>query len=97
MTHSGWYVQTSYVLTGENATSSGVTPAKDFVPGTGGMGAFEVALRYASLSTDSDAHHFATSSSVESASAITAGLNWYMSRHAKFMLNYIHTTFDEKI
>ncbi len=96
LTNHGWYVQASYVLTGENASAGGVTPANDFVPGSG-MGAFEIALRYASLSTDSDAHHFASSSSVESATAITAGLNWYMSRHAKFMLNYIHTAFDEKI
>jgi phosphate-selective porin OprO and OprP len=97
LTNQGWYVQASYVLTGEKASSGGVTPSNDFVPGSGGLGAFEIAVRYASLSTDSDAHHFASSSSVESASAITAGLNWYMSRHAKFVLNYIHTTFDEKI
>lgn len=95
--HTGFTVQAGYVLTGENAAQGGVTPASDFDPETGGTGAFELLARYSQVSVDSDAMIFARSGSAESASEITVGLNWYMSRHAKLMLNYVQTSFDSEI
>lgn len=95
--HMGFMVQAGYVLTGENAAMSGVTPARDFDPATGGMGAFELVARYSQITPDDDAMAFARSGSVETASEITAGVNWYMSRHARLMLNYVQTSFDSEI
>lgn len=96
LSHAGWYVQASYVLTGEKATVAGVNPAKDFDPSAGGAGAFELVARFAKIDADDDGLDFATSASVKSASAVTAGVNWYMSRHTKLVLNYVHTSFDSE-
>jgi phosphate-selective porin OprO and OprP len=97
LTHTGFTVQAGFVLTGENATVGGVTPRRDFDPATGGSGAFELMARYSQITTDDDAMDFARSGSVKSASEITAGLNWYMSRHTKLMLNYVYTSFDSPV
>lgn len=97
LNHNGFTAQTGYVLTGESATAGGVNPARDFDPETGGTGAFELMARYSRITTDDDALDFARSGSVKSASEITVGMNWYMSRHAKLMLNYGHTSFDSAV
>ncbi len=97
LSHTGWYVQAGYVLTGENATVGGVTPARDFDPAKGGAGAFELVARYAQVKTDDAAMDFARDGSIKDASALTAGVNWYMSRHTKLMLNYVHTSFESAI
>jgi phosphate-selective porin OprO and OprP len=95
--HTGFTVQAGYVLTGEKASVGGVTPARDFDREKGGKGAFELMARYSQITTDDAAMDFARSGSVRSASEITAGLNWYMSRHAKLVLNYVHTSFDSEV
>ncbi len=104
LNHTGFTVQAGYVLTGENASQGGVTPARDFDPETGGTGAFELMARYSQVAVDKDAlakdeHEltFASHASIESASEITVGMNWYMSRHAKLMLNYVQTSFDSEV
>lgn len=97
LSHTGFTVQAGYVLTGENATHSGVTPKRDFDPANGGMGAFELVARYSQITPDEEAMDFARSGSVKGASELTMGLNWYMSRHTKLMLNFVQTSFDGEI
>lgn len=98
LTHDGWLVQASYVLTGENATARGVTPRNDFNPAQGGWGAVELVARYACVNFDSRAFPtFATAASVEDVTAISGGVNWYLNRNVRMILNYAYNRFDEKI
>jgi phosphate-selective porin OprO and OprP len=96
----GWFVQASYVLTGEDASYKGVMPINAFDPRNGRWGAFEVALRGSKLHSgdevfaDGFADHALYASNV---SEITAGLNWYLNRNFKFQLNYVNTSFDRSV
>lgn len=85
---SGYYVETAFFLTGEHkkyAAKSGyfkrVNPKNNF--GTGGLGAFELALRYSHLDL--------TDQSITGGimNDITFGLNWYLNPATRFSLNYI--------
>ncbi|WP_300616987.1 OprO/OprP family phosphate-selective porin [Dokdonella sp.] len=80
-TGDGYYVQGSWVLTGEsrpykNGTIGNIRPMNDF-------GAFEVALRYSSL----DLNDGPVLGGKED--NWTLGANWYLGQHLKFQANYI--------
>ncbi len=95
--HEAWQLSGTYVLTGELATHKGVTPRVPFNWKDKTWGAFEVAARYAQLDIDDDAftNGFASSTAyVTEADAWGLGLNWYLSKNTKFMLNYEQTAFD---
>jgi phosphate-selective porin OprO/OprP len=95
--NDAWQLALSYVLTGENASYKGVVPREDVSPGTGGWGAWEIAGRYHELRVDDDVFDLGFSSlatSAERAKAWGVGLNWYMNRWVKIMLNYDRTRFD---
>lgn len=96
--NDAWQIALSYVLTGENASFKGVVPRSSFEPGKGGgWGAFEVAARYHELHVDSDVFDTGFASpltSAESARAWGVGLNWYLNRWVKLMVNYDRTAFD---
>jgi len=82
----GWYVQTGYFITGESrkykkGAFSGVTPKT--IVGEGGIGAWELGLRYSSLDlSDSDID----GGEVDS---VTLGLNWYATPSLRFSANYV--------
>lgn len=94
----GFYVQTSYFLTGESrpyknseGSFSRVKPKANFGSG-GGPGAWEVALRYSSIDLeDGDVGGDIEQSRLDN---IGAGLNWYLNPNTRFMLNYIHADQD---
>ncbi len=96
-----WQTEVSYVLTGEDATYKGVTPAADFDRAAGTWGAFEVVGRVASIKFDDqlfgaavNGAQFADSTkSASSASTLGIGLNWYLSKTARFSLDYEYTSF----
>jgi len=97
--HSAWQISTSYVLTGEPATFRGILPFKPFNPffGQWGWGAWEVAFRAGQLFIDKDAFNkgFADKKrSVQRADEVQVGLNWYLNRNIKVVLDYAHTNFD---
>ena len=86
----------SFVLTGENAGYKGIVPNHPFRGEDGGWGAFEVVARYSRLDVDNDAFPifadpllFATK-----AKNWTLGLNWYLNRNVKFVIDYDQTSFD---
>ena len=92
-----WQLYASYVLTGENASYRGVTPREGFAPSNGTWGAFEVAARYDQLSVAQEVFDkgFANpNTSAKEAQGATLGLNWYLNRYLKFVVNYEHTWFD---
>jgi phosphate-selective porin OprO/OprP len=98
--NAGWEVQASYVLTGENASYRGVVPKRSFDPRSGRWGAFEVAARGSKIDFDGDvfALGFADPTvSAGGAAEVSAGVNWYLTRNFKLMVDYFHTRFDHDI
>lgn len=86
---SSYYVQASYILTGESykykdsaAAFKGVSP--DNPVGKGGFGAWEIAARYG----NSDMNDRSIVGGEEKLT--TVGLNWYPNSSVRFMANYIH-------
>ncbi len=84
----GWYIYGTYFLTGENrvySTSSGafsrVQPKRNF-DGKGGLGAWEVGLRYSYLHLSDDDVRGGTLGD------FTLGVNWYLNPNVAFKLNY---------
>jgi phosphate-selective porin OprO/OprP len=86
---TGYYGYAAYMLTGETRPFKGgnfdrVKPFKNV--GDGGLGAFEVALRYDHLDL-SDTPVLARAGN--KASSLTLGLNWYFNPYAKLMFNWV--------
>jgi phosphate-selective porin OprO/OprP len=86
---TGYYGYAAYMLTGETRPFKGgnfdrVKPFKNV--GDGGLGAFEVALRYDHIDL-SDTPVQARAGN--KASSLTVGLNWYFNPYAKLMFNWV--------
>ena len=84
----GIYGFVSYLLTGESrrydraaGVFDGVHPAHKFDWGSGGWGAWEVALRLSHIDLNSGALEGGRQT------GLTGGLNWYLNDHARLMLN----------
>jgi phosphate-selective porin OprO and OprP len=94
--NTAWEVSASWVLTGEDATYTGVTPRHPFNPQAGGWGAWQVVGRYEELNIDRSAFAtFASSTaSASSAHAWSAGLNWYLNRNIRLNASFSHTVFS---
>jgi phosphate-selective porin OprO and OprP len=96
LSNDAWSIGASYVLTGENASYKGVAPAQPFNPFTGTWGAFEVGGRYGQLEVDPDSfkNNFATpNTSARRDKEWVVGVNWYVNRNVKFVLNYAQSDF----
>jgi len=84
-----WYVQAGYFLTGESRTYERTSAAFGrIIPRQnwdkkGGLGAWEIAVRYSTLDLDDSG---ITGGEL---SDITLGVNWYMNPNMRLMLNYI--------
>ncbi len=91
---TGYYVQASWMLTGEHrpfkgGCVAGVKPATTFMDD--GWGALELAVRYSDLDLDdSDA-------GIEGGNltGTTVGLNWYMSANSRVMFNYVMSDLED--
>ncbi len=94
--NKGWQVASTYVLTGENASYSGVVPRNAFDPANGKWGAFEVAGRFSTLSVDDEAFPVYANplTSVQDAKAWDIGLNWYLNKNVKLMTHFEQTFYD---
>ena len=90
---SGWYAEASYFLTGESRAynpkkgSFGRVKPKNPV-GKGGLGAWQVAVRYSSLDLTDGAILGGEEKDV------TLGLNWYLNPYVRLMLNAIWVNTD---
>jgi phosphate-selective porin OprO/OprP len=99
-TFSGWYVQASWVLTGEarawrasRGSFAAPEPAQAF--GDGGWGAFEIAARYSGMNLDSRAGLAGTAQAVDAVrggrqTIASIGLSWYPNDTLRFVLDYQH-------
>jgi phosphate-selective porin OprO/OprP len=94
--HQAWEATGSYFLTGEKNGWRSVTPKKPFDPAAGTFGAVELAARYSELRIDDATFPaFANPATTPSkAKAWAVGLNWYLAKAIKVVLDYEHTTFD---
>jgi phosphate-selective porin OprO/OprP len=100
-TFTGYYVQASWMLTGEHRPFKAgcvarVKPATTFMDD--GWGALELAVRYSVLDlSDSEAcidpehGHDSARQLVDT----TVGLNWYMSANSRVMLNYVMSDLED--
>jgi phosphate-selective porin OprO/OprP len=96
-----WQIAGTYVLTGEDATSKGVTPLKDFNPAAGTWGAWELAARYHELDVDDSIFtQYANGTFANAASAVSeaeswaVGTNWHLNRNVRLQFNFEHTEFN---
>lgn len=94
--NTAWQVAAGWVLTGEDATFTGVTPRNAFDPHNGKWGAFQVVGRYAELDIDDDAFPLFANplASATAAQSWSAGLNWYLNKNLTIKASYARTTFD---
>jgi phosphate-selective porin OprO and OprP len=93
--NTAWEVSGGWVLTGEDASYTGVIPKRPFDPLKGDWGAFQVVGRYAELSVDPEAFpNFANPNNAASdAKSWAAGLNWYLNRNIRLNASYSYTRF----
>ncbi len=99
---TGLYLQATYVLSGEKTSFRNVVPDKpfDFDGGGTGGGAWELAMRYSQVKTDGDTFAAGLADpavSAQKATALTFGVNWYLTRQSKLMLNYEETDFGRPL
>jgi phosphate-selective porin OprO/OprP len=94
--NEAWAVTGSVVLTGEAASAGGVRPRRTFDPAKKTWGALELAVRVNRLVVDGAAFSrgFADPArSAREARAWAVGLNWYLNRNVKYVVDYERTTF----
>jgi phosphate-selective porin OprO/OprP len=94
----GYYVSTSWMITGEKYAGSykggkfdRITPSKNFNPDdiSKGYGAWEVGARYSAV--DNSDWGYTTATQMEKANAYTLGLKWIPSPYVRVLLNYVDT------
>jgi phosphate-selective porin OprO/OprP len=97
LANEAWQVIASFVLTGESPSLKGVKPRAPFDPRKGQWGAVEIALRAGELDVDEVAFsgkYADAKKSAESAQSWGGAVNWYLSKNAKFAIEYEQTAFD---
>jgi phosphate-selective porin OprO/OprP len=97
--NTAWEISGGWVLTGEDASYTGVTPKHPFDPRKGRWGAWQVVGRYEELNVDDKAFSLSLPFAVSTASASSAqawsvGLNWYLNRNFRVNASFSHTTFS---
>ncbi len=92
---TGYYVQASWLLTGENrryknsiGSFSEVLPEQPFQPKGGGGGAWELATRFSSIDLQD------AGIPGGEAQDLTFGINWYLNPQLRFQANYVISNLD---
>jgi phosphate-selective porin OprO/OprP len=91
-----WQATATFTLTGEKASFTGLRPGEAFEPGKGKWGALELAARANGLELGADVFReeiVDPAKSVRKAFAWAVGLNWYLNRNVKQVVNFERTTF----
>ena len=84
----------SHNYSNSNGTFGWVKPNKKFSLSNGGLGAWQVGIRYSEL----DGSDFTSATGrTDKATGITYGLNWIVNDNVRFMLNYVETKFDTPV
>jgi phosphate-selective porin OprO/OprP len=94
--NTAWEISGGWVLTGENASYTGVTPRHPFSIRDGGWGAWQVVARYEELDLDHGALTYASAGTEASrARAWSAGVNWYLNKNLRANASFSHTQFGK--
>jgi phosphate-selective porin OprO/OprP len=104
---NGWYAEGSWTITGEGRKYNpaagayfGVVPNNPFSLTMGTWGAWEIAARYSHVDLN-DLFTPGIPTTVTNGVAggaqniYTIGLNWYVNKNVRFMVNYLHGTVDK--
>jgi phosphate-selective porin OprO and OprP len=104
---NGWYAEGSWTITGESRKYNpaagayvGIVPNNPFSLSMGGWGAWEIGARYSHVDLN-DLFTPGIPTTVTNGVAggvqnvVTVGLNWYLNRNMRFMVNYLHGTVDK--
>jgi phosphate-selective porin OprO and OprP len=92
-----WQIAASWLLTGEDNSYAQIVPHRNFDPTdpiNGGLGAWEIAARIDQLLIDRDVYNYglaSKSTAANEAFEFSLGVNWYLDRNVKFMVDYEHT------
>lgn len=97
VTNQAWHVSGSVMLTGEKNSFGSIRPRHNFEPmkGLRHWGAFELAARYSQLQIGSNAFPLFASpnTAAQEAKERAIGMNWYLNRFVKLVIDYEHTEF----
>ncbi len=102
----GGYAQASWMITGESRTYNnpqaafnGVAPKDPFSLKGGGWGAWEIAGRYSYMNLNDHLPILGSGAGGGQPGGkqqvATIGLNWYVNRNMRFMLDYLHGKIDK--
>jgi phosphate-selective porin OprO and OprP len=91
--NTGWQIEASYFLTGDENSYRPVSPSKPFTLGGKGWGAFELTARAGELDPDDAAFPIFADPAISAARAFSwgFGFNWHLNRFFKVTLNYENT------
>ena len=93
--NTAWQISAGWVLTGEDASYTGITPRHPFDLSSGQWGAFQIVGRFAEL--DLDKATFPTFAnpgvSAQAAQSWAVGLNWYLNKNIRVNASYERTDF----
>lgn len=99
----GWYLQGSYVLTGEmrpyvagSAAFGSPSPRNPFRPGSNSWGAWELKARYSVNNLNAFAFDPNPANRVRGGeqTVLSAGINWYMNRNVRWLFDYSYVSVD---
>jgi phosphate-selective porin OprO/OprP len=97
--NTSWQIAGSWVLTGEDASYTGVTPKHPFDLHANHWGAFQLVARYADLDIDDKAFpiYANPATSASEAKAWSVGVNWYLNKNIRVNASFARTTFEGNI
>jgi phosphate-selective porin OprO and OprP len=91
-----WYVQATYLLTGEDkALENRVKPRVNFDPLGGTWGAWELALRWAVIASNAPSQGLGRGQT--HTTEYTVGVNWWMTPNVALRINWERFTYDDDI
>ncbi|MEI2725848.1 MAG: porin [Verrucomicrobiota bacterium] len=93
---SAWQASVQWVLTGEDASFTGITPKSPFDPRAGKWGAWQLVARFAQADLDSDAFPVFSDPTLSAPSAMSwgIGLNWWLNKNVRVLTSYSKTWFE---
>jgi phosphate-selective porin OprO/OprP len=94
--NTAWQVSAQWVLTGEKASFTGLTPDHPFNARNGQWGAWQLVARYSALDIDNAAFNSFSdpATSARSAAGWSVGINWWLNRNVRMLTSFSHTTFQ---